>query len=173
MCICGSPAQEHKETIETGTLAAAAGGFTAICCMPNTSPANDSPEILKQILNTAQKKGRCKVYPACAITHGLRGKTLVDFENLAAQGAAAFTDDGMPVEHSDMMREAMKRASALGLPVLSHCEEMPLVGGGVMNLGPAAEKLGRAGIPNTAESVMVERDIGLSGKPARRCISAT
>lgn len=155
------PGQEHKETIETGTLAAVSGGFTAVCCMPNTSPANDSPEILRQILSTAKNQGRCKVYPACAVTRGLSGQTLVDFETLAQEGAVAFTDDGMPVKDPDAMRQALKRASALGRPILSHCEEMPLVGGGVMNLGPAAEKLGRKGIPNTAESVMVERDIEL------------
>ncbi|MBI9076858.1 MAG: dihydroorotase [Desulfatibacillum sp.] len=158
------PGQEHKETIETGTRAAVTGGFTAVCCMPNTTPANDSSVVLEQILTTAQTQGHCRVYPACAITRGLAGEMLVDFAELVRLGAVAFTDDGMPVKNPAMMRRALESAAALGVPILSHCEEISLVGKGLMNHGPVAEKLGCPGIPNTAESRMVERDIDLCRK---------
>ncbi len=162
------PGFEHKETIASGCQAAVAGGFTAVCAMPNTNPVNDSPEITTFMIEKAREAGLARVYPAGAITQGLSGQTLCDYGALQAAGAVAFTDDGCPVETDAVMEAALEAVGELGLTIISHSEMMNLAGNGAMNQGPLAEKLGWAGIPNTAESVMVEREIALSEKTGAR-----
>jgi dihydroorotase len=156
------PGFEHKETIETGCRAAVCGGFTAVCCMANTRPVNDDPSVTRFILALAARAGLARVYPVAAITKGLDGRILCDFENLKAAGAAALSDDGRPLLDSRIMRQALERAGQLNLPVISHSEDPYLVEGGVMNEGMVARELGVAGIPNAAESIMVLREIALS-----------
>jgi dihydroorotase len=156
------PGQEHKETIETGSRSAVYGGFTAVCTMPNTMPANDSATTTSFIIKKAKKAGLAKVYPAAAISMGLEGKTLSDFRKLKQAGAVAFSDDGMPVVSSRLMRKALESAKKIGLPIISHCEDMDLSKGGVMNEGPVSDQLRLPGIPNASESAMVMRDIALS-----------
>ncbi len=155
------PGYEYKETIETGCAAAAAGGFTAVCCMPNTDPANDCPELTDFILQRAKKAATARVYPVAAISRSLNGKRLSEFGELKEAGAVAVSDDGRPVEDGQLMRRAMEYASGFSLPVISHCEDLALAGSGVMNEGPYATKMGLAGIPNAAETVMVLRDIAI------------
>ncbi|MCF8053159.1 MAG: dihydroorotase [Desulfobacterales bacterium] len=156
------PGFEYKETIESGCAAAAAGGFTAVCCMPNTDPVNDCPELTEFILKKAQAAGTARVHPVAAISRLSEGKRLCEYGELKAAGVVAVSDDGRPVESGRLMRRAMEYASGFGLPVISHCEELSLAGDGVMNEGAYATKMGLPGIPNTAESVMVLRDIALS-----------
>jgi len=156
------PGFEHKETIESGCRAAVCGGFTAVCCMANTRPVNDDASVTRFILARAARAGLARVYPVAAITKGLDGRILCDFENLKAAGAAALSDDGRPLLDSRIMRQALERAGQLNLPVISHSEDPYLVEGGVMNEGPVARELGVAGIPNAAESIMVLREIALS-----------
>ena len=162
------PGFEHKETIASGCRAAVAGGFSAVCAMPNTSPVNDTPEITAFMIEKAQAAGLARVYPAGAITRGLSGQTLCDFGALQVAGAVAFTDDGCPVESDDMMEAALEAVGKLGLTIISHSEMMDLAGNGAMNQGPVADRLGWPGIPNSAESLMVEREIALSEKTGAR-----
>jgi len=156
------PGFEHKETIETGCRAAVSGGFTAVCCMANTRPVNDSPAVTQFILERAAQAGLAKVHPVAALTLGLKGHVLCDFAALKAAGAAALSDDGRPLLDSKLMRTALEAARDLKLPVISHSEDPFLAEGGVMNEGPIARELGVAGVPNAAESIMVEREIALS-----------
>ncbi|MFZ5573389.1 MAG: dihydroorotase [Thermodesulfobacteriota bacterium] len=156
------PGYEYKETIATGSLAAAAGGFAAVCCMPNTKPVNDCAEVTRYIIQKAEEAGFARVFPVGAISRASEGKALADFGELKAAGAVAVTDDGRPVSDSRLMRRAMEYATGFGLPVISHCEDIGLAENGVMNEGPVATRLGLAGIPNAAETVMVMRDIVLS-----------
>ncbi len=156
------PGFEHKETIESGTRAAAAGGFTAVCAMPNTNPPNDCPDVTVFMIKRAEAAGYCRVYPVAAITRGMAGRVLTDFASLKAAGAAAFSDDGLPVTDAAVMRKAMAAARALDAVVIPHCEVPELMAGGVLNEGPVARRLGVGGIPNVAESIMVMRDIALS-----------
>jgi dihydroorotase len=156
------PGYAHKETIASGCAAAAAGGFTAVCCMANTLPVNDCPEVTAFILKQAAEAGFCRVYPAAAVTRGLAGRELCDYRALKAAGAAALSDDGRPLRDSRLMRRALEEAAALGLPVVAHCEDPYLASGGVMNEGPTARRLGVAGIPNACESIFVMREIALS-----------
>lgn len=156
------PGHEHKETILTGSQAAAAGGFTDVCTMPNTLPVNDDPTVTRYILAKASEAGLVHVHPVAAISKGLRGEQMSEFGELKAAGAVAVTDDGMPVMNSQLMRRALEYASGFGLRVISHCEEMSLSQGGAMNEGARATRMGLAGIPNAAESIMVVRDIALS-----------
>lgn len=155
------PGHEYKETIASGCRAAAAGGFTAVAAMPNTSPVNDNAQVTRFILAKAAEAGAARVLPVGAISRGLAGKALCEYGELKAAGAAAVTDDGRPVANSLLMRRAMEYAMGFGLPVISHSEDLDLVAGGVMNEGLTATRLGLAGIPNAAESVMVARDIAL------------
>ena len=155
------PGFEHKETIASGCRAAAHGGFTAVCTMPNTSPANDDPMITEFILQKTREADLVRVYPAAAVSRSLHGKEMCDFKALQDAGAVAITDDGMPVAGSRMMREALEKAGELGMPVMSHSEDLELARGGSMNEGRAARELGHKGIPNAAESIMVMRDIAL------------
>lgn len=155
------PGFEHKETIASGSRAAAHGGFTAVCTMPNTSPANDDPTVTEFILQKTREANLVRVYPVAAVSQKLSGKEMCDFKALQDAGAVAVTDDGMPVAGSRMMREALERAGGLGMPVMSHSEDLELARGGSMNEGRAARELGYKGIPNAAESIMVMRDIAL------------
>lgn len=152
------PGFEHKETIETGTRAAAKGGFTTVACMPNTRPVLDTPELMRYIYDTAEKKGSCRVLPYAAITRGERGEELTDMEALKAAGAIGFTDDGIGVQNAGLMRAAMERAKELGLPIVIHAEDESLAGKGCMNEGEVSRRLGLPGIPGVAESVHVARD---------------
>ncbi|MFC1515917.1 dihydroorotase [Thermodesulfobacteriota bacterium] len=156
------PGYEYKETIETGCMAAVSGGFTAVCCMPNTNPVNDSREVTEFILKKAAEANTARVYPVVAISIGLNGEHLSEFGDLKEAGAIALSDDGNPVTDGQFMRKAMEYAKGFGLPVISHSEELSLAADGVMNEGAVATRMGLAGIPNAAESVMVMRDIALS-----------
>lgn len=156
------PGEEYKETIETGALAAAAGGFTAVCAMPNTKPVNDTPEVTSFIVKQAKAAGYAKVYPVAAITGGLSGASLCEYGELKNAGAVAISDDGRPVEDGQIMRRAMEYAKGFQMLVISHCEELSLVADGCMNEGLTATRMGLAGIPNLSEAMMVIRDIGLA-----------
>ncbi len=156
------PGHEYKETIETGLMAAVRGGFTAVCSMPNTIPVNDNAQVTQFILNRADKLGLAKVCPSGAITKGQKGDTLAEIYDMKKAGIVAVTDDGRPVENSNLMRRALEYCKGLDLPVLVHAEDLSLVDGGSMNEGPAATLMGIKGIPNAAETVMVLRDICLS-----------
>ncbi|MBC8434604.1 MAG: dihydroorotase [Desulfobacterales bacterium] len=155
------PGYEYKETIATGCKSAACGGFTAVCCMPNTNPVNDNRQVTEFILKRALEVDTVRVYPVAAISRGLQGKGLCEYGDLKDAGAVALSDDGNPVMDSQLMRRALEYAKGFGLPVISHCEDRALAGGGVMNEGEIATRMGLAGIPNAAESVMVLRDIAL------------
>lgn len=155
------PGHEHKETIASGCRAAAWGGFTAICAMPNTNPVNDNPQVTQYILEKASQVNASRVYPVGAVTRGLAGKRLCNYAKLKDAGAIAITDDGMPVMDSRVMRKALENAKQFDLLVISHSEDLNLAAGGVMNEGPLAAQLGFAGIPNASESIMVMREIAL------------
>ena len=155
------PGYEYKETIATGCKSAACGGFTAVCCMPNTNPVNDNRQVTEFILKRALEVDTVRVYPVAAVSRGLQGKGLCEYGDLKDAGAVALSDDGNPVMDSQLMRRALEYAKGFGLPVISHCEDRALAGGGVMNEGEIATRMGLAGIPNAAESVMVLRDIAL------------
>jgi len=156
------PGEEYKETIATGCLAAVSGGFTAIACMPNTKPVNDNKSITEYILQKAQEAGLATVYPIGAISKGLQGETLAEFGDMKAAGIVAVTDDGRPVMNGELMRRALEYARNFDLPVISHCEDLTLCSGGVMNEGVISTQLGLSGIPAAAEEVMVFREISLA-----------
>jgi len=156
------PGEEYKETIETGLFAAARGGFTAVCAMPNTNPVNDNSQVTKFIIQRAADLGLSKVYPVGAITQGLRGNTLAEIYDMKQSGIVAVTDDGKPIANPNMMRRALEYCKGLSMPVFVHAEDLSLVDGGSMNEGSFATFWGIKGIPNAAESVMVMRDIALS-----------
>ncbi len=156
------PGHEYKETIETGCRAAVHGGFTAICCMPNTNPVNDNKEVTEYILKKAGDLNLSRVYPVASISCGLLGKKLSEFSHLKEAGAIAFSDDGHPVESSLFMRRALEYAGGMGLFIISHCEDLELADHGVMNEGDVSTLLGLSGIANESESIMVMRDIALS-----------
>jgi len=156
------PGFEHKETIETGYRAAVCGGFTAVCCMPNTRPVNDNANVTEYILGRAAKAGLARVYPAAAITQGLEGRISCNYEELKKAGIVAISDDGSPLLDSWLMRRALETAKALGVAVISHCEDPYLAAGGAVNEGPVAADMGVRGIPNASESIMVMREIALS-----------
>jgi len=155
------PGYEYKETIETGSRAAAFGGFTAICCMPNTNPVNDCRQVTEYIVKKAVKADIVRVYPVAAISKGLKGESLCEYGELKDAGAVALSDDGNPVMNSQLMRRALEYSSRFNLTVISHCEDFDLVSDGTMNEGAVATKMGLSGIPNAAESIMVLRDISL------------
>jgi len=156
------PGQEYKETIETGLLAAARGGFTAVCSMPNTDPVNDNSQVTEFIINRADELGLSRVYPAGAMTHGSLGKTSAEISLMKQAGIVAVTDDGKPLEDSKLMRQTLEYCKELGIPVFVHAEDLHIADGGSMNKGPFSAFWGIKGIPNAAESIMVERDIALS-----------
>ncbi|MBC8463647.1 MAG: dihydroorotase [Deltaproteobacteria bacterium] len=153
------PGHEYKETILTGCMAAAAGGFSDICCMPNTKPVNDNSEVTTCILKKARKAAGARVYPVAGISKGLAGKILCEYGDLKDAGAIALSDDGFPVMDSGLMQSALESAKEFDLPIISHCEDRLLAADGVMNEGIVARRLGFSGIPNAAEAAMVTRDI--------------
>ncbi|MCK4390732.1 MAG: dihydroorotase [Desulfobacterales bacterium] len=155
------PGHEYKETIETGCLAAAHGGFATICCMANTDPVNDNQSVTDYILKKARMAETVRVYPVGAISRGLRGENLADYGELKAAGVVAVSDDGNPVMNAQLMRRALEYAKGFGLLVIAHCEDRNLTANGVMNEGITATRLGLPGIPNAGETVMVARDIAL------------
>ena len=157
-CHLREPGFEHKETIKTGSESAVAGGFTTICPMPNTKPTPDSAIILQKIIEEAKKVNLCNILPYASVSKGEKGEELVDFEELKKAGAIAFSDDGMPVVNSKMMREAILEADKLGTFVASHCEEKS-VATGAINSGKVAEQLGVEGVLPEAEEIMAAREI--------------
>jgi dihydroorotase len=156
------PGHEYKETIESGCRAAAWGGFSAVCCMPNTNPVNDSRQVTEYIRTRAEQLQLVRVFPVAAVSLGIEGKTRCDYEALKQAGAVAISDDGNPVMNSRMMRRAMEAARDIGLKVISHCEDISLAADGAMHEGTVAQNLGYPGIPGASESIMVLRDIALS-----------
>ena len=152
------PGFEYKETVQTGSEAACAGGFVAIACMANTLPVNDNRSVTELILGKAAQTALVRVYPVAAISLALKGETLTEFQDLKAAGAVAFSDDGKPVQDASLMRRALEYAASIDMPVISHCEDLNL-SAGAMNEGYAATELGLKGIPGIAEDVMVAREI--------------
>jgi dihydroorotase len=154
------PGQGYKETIATGTAAAAAGGFTAVAAMPNTIPVNDSPEITRW-MQAPERAAAIRVFPIAAATRGSKGETINDYAALKAAGAVAVSDDGRPILKDNVMRETLAAAARVGLSVIQHAEDTKMTQGGSMNLGAISFKLGLRGMPPEAESSIVERDIRL------------
>ena len=170
------PGYEHKETIKTGCLAAAAGGFTSIVCMPNTNPINDNASVTEYILLKARTEGIVNVFPIGAITKGEKGGELADIGEMCEAGCVAISDDGMPVTNSGLMRKAMEYVKPFGIPVITHAEDTGLSAGGVMNEGFVSTELGLRGIPNASEEVGIGRDIilcELTGTPLHICHVST
>jgi dihydroorotase len=156
------PGQEYKETVATGTRAAVAGGFTAVCCMANTHPVNDNRAVTDYIRAKAESEGVARVYPIGAVTRGLRGEELAELAELAEAGCVAFSDDGRCVMNAALYRHAMEYTLPFGAPLISHAEDQQLSSGGAMNEGVVSTELGIAGMPAAAEDVMVARDILLA-----------
>lgn len=156
------PGGEGSETIETGTRAAAAGGFTTIYCMPNTTPVCDSETGVQYVLSRAASHGCINVVPVAAITKGMQGEELTNFGRLMNCGAGAFSDDGRPVMNAEIMRRALEYTRLLGIPLFEHCEDMNLTAEGHMNEGVVSARLGIKGIPRVSESVMVSRNCALA-----------
>jgi len=156
------PGLEYKESIETGTLAAAAGGFSSIACMANTMPVNDTPYVTAYIREKAKAVAACRVHIVGAVTRGLKGEELAEIGGMVQEGALAISDDGMPVMNSYLMRKAMDYAKAFGIPIISHAEDANLVGKGVMNESALSNELGLRGIPAAAEEIMIAREIALA-----------
>jgi dihydroorotase len=163
------PGFEHAETIESGSRAAAAGGFTSICCMPNTKPVNDSATVTSYIVERARSKAVVNVFPIGAITKGSAGEELSAIGAMKAAGAVAISDDGQPVSSSLVMRRAMEFARSYDLPVIDHCEDLSLSGGGDMHEGASSVRWGLRGIPSAAEDTMVARDLLLAEMTGARC----
>ena len=157
------PGQEHKETIATGARSAVAGGFTAMACMPNTTPVNDSASITELMLKKAAEANLARVYPIGAVSRGSQGELLADIAELHRAGCCAISDDGKPVATALLMRRALEYASMFDMPVIDHCEDVSLKGDGVAHEGFVASTLGLRGLPAAAETVMVQRDVTLSG----------
>jgi len=156
------PGIEHAETIESGARAAAAGGFTTICCMPNTLPVNDSATVTSYIVQRAREVAIVNVFPIGAITKGSLGEELAAIGSMREAGIVAISDDGRPVMNARIMRRAMELARALDIPVIDHCEDLNLSSGGDMNEGAESVRLGLRGIPSASEEVMVARDLLLA-----------
>src|ERR1039457_2204532 len=156
------PGFEHAETIESGSRAAAAGGFTSICCMPNTKPVNDSAMVTSYIVEQARSKALVNVFPIGAITKGSAGEELAAIGAMKAAGAVAISDDGLPVMNARVMRRAMEFARSYDLPIIQHCEDLNLSAGGDMHEGAQSVRWGLRGIPAASEDVMVARDLVLA-----------
>ncbi|HYO81699.1 MAG TPA: dihydroorotase [Bryobacteraceae bacterium] len=156
------PGFEHSETIESGAKSAAAGGFTSVCCMPNTKPINDSATVTSYIVERARNRAVVNVYPIGAITKRSEGEELAAIASMKDAGVVAISDDGRPVMNARVMRRAMETAAALGLPLINHCEDLNLSAGGDMHEGLVSTRLGLRGIPSASEDVMVARDILLA-----------
>jgi dihydroorotase len=156
------PGFEWKETVATGTAAAAAGGFTGVACMPNTEPANDCRSVTEFILAQARDHGVVPVHPIGCVTKGQKGEELAEMGDMFAAGARGFSDDGRPVASSLLMRKALEYSQIFGVPIIDHCEDPLLVGAGVVHEGPVSTRLGLKGWPGVGEDVMVQRDILLA-----------
>lgn len=170
------PGFEHKETIKTGSMAAARGGFTSVCPMPNTKPAIDSPEMVEWLVNKAKEDSVVHILPVGAVTKMQYGKEMTDIAGMAKAGAVAISEDGKSVMDTKLYKEAMIEAKKAGMVVLAHCEDRHLVGQGALNAGATAERLGITGIPNDVEDVITARDILLSkstGCPLHLCHCST
>ncbi|MCU0618777.1 MAG: dihydroorotase [Gemmatimonadaceae bacterium] len=175
-CHLREPGREDVETIATGARAAAAGGFTAVCAMPNTDPVTDNQAAIGFIRAQAEKAGAARVYPIGAISVGMRGEQLTEIGEMVAAGAVAISDDGKPVVSAQLMRNALEYARTFGIPVADHCEEPTLAHGGAMNEGIVSARLGLKGIPAESEEIMVIRDILLArrtGGHAHLCHMST
>jgi dihydroorotase len=162
------PGEEYKETICTGTRAAVQGGFTAVACMPNTKPVNDTTAVTRLILDQAKVAGNARVYPVGAVSLGSKGEALSEYGDLKAAGVVALSDDGHPVSNSMLMRRALEYAKTFDLPVISHCEDLQLSADGVMHEGKVSLQLGLKGVPGAAEEVMVYRDLTLAALTGAR-----
>jgi dihydroorotase len=156
------PGQEHKETIATGTRAAVAGGYTAVCAMANTVPPNDERAVTEMMLAEAARNGACRVYPVGAVSRGLKGEALAELADLRAGGCVAVSDDGKPISNALLMRRALEYCAMLGIPVIAHEEDPNLNEGGVMHEGLVATILGMGGIPAASEETLVARDVILA-----------
>ncbi len=156
------PGQEELETIASGATSAVAGGFTAVCAMPNTDPVCDNQGVVGFVVSQAQRAGKARVYPIGAVSLGQRGEQMAEFGELVGAGAVAVSDDGHPVKSSHLMRTALEYARVFGIPVADHCEEMSLAAGGAMHEGIVSTRLGLQGIPSAAEEIVVARDIILA-----------
>ncbi len=161
-CHLREPGFEDKETIATGTRAAAIGGFATICCMANTNPPLDNPIVVDWVKRKASKEGSVDVLPICCVTKGRKGEQICDFAELAEAGAIAFSDNGSPVSNSEVMRRALDYCHTLGLPIIDHCEDEALSKDGIINDGWVSSRLGLKGIPAAAEESMVARDLALA-----------
>ena len=156
------PGLEYKEDIVSGTRAAAAGGFTSVCCMPNTKPVIDNKSIASYIINKAKAEGVCNVFPVGSITYGLNGERMSEMGELKEAGCVAVSDDGKPVVNSELMRRSLQYAAGIGIMVISHAEELELVGEGTMNEGYTSTELGLKGIPRVAEDIATAREVMLA-----------
>ncbi|MBQ9728372.1 MAG: dihydroorotase [Clostridia bacterium] len=156
------PGYEYKEDVESGSKAAVKGGFTQICCMPNTNPIMDNKVVVNYVVNRAKKVNLCKVHPIGAITKGEKGEQLADIGEMKKEGAVAISDDGVSVNSSRLMRLAMEYASGFNIKCLCHCEDKELVDGGVVNEGYNSTLAGLKGIPRAAEDIMIARDLALA-----------
>ena len=156
------PGLEYKEDIVSGTKAAVTGGFTSLCCMPNTKPVIDNKAIVSYIRNKAKAEGFCNVFPVGTITQGSKGECLAEMGELKEAGCVAVSDDGHPVKSSELMRRALQYASGIGIPVISHAEDLDLVGEGTMNEGFTSTELGLKGIPRVAEDIATAREVLLA-----------
>ena len=161
-CHLREPGQELSETIETGTRAAARGGFTAVCCMPNTQPVNDNASVTRSIVDRAAAVASVRVWPIGAASIGSKGEALAEISAMKSAGAVAVTDDGKPIATARLMRQVMEYCDSLGLPVIDHCEDPSLFAGGVMREGPQSLRLGLKGIPSQSESICVGRDVEMA-----------
>src|ERR1700723_4747074 len=158
-CPLREPGQELSETIEPGTRAAARGGFTAVCTMPNTQPVNDNASVTRGIVERAAAAGAVRAWPIGAASVGSKGEALAEIAAMKGAGIVAVSDDGKPVATARLMRQVMDYCTPLGLPVIDHCEDPSLFAGGVMREGPQSLKLGLQGIPAQSESICVGRDV--------------
>ncbi|MEW6320106.1 MAG: dihydroorotase [Acidobacteriota bacterium] len=156
------PGQEHKETVATGTASAVAGGFTAVACMPNTSPVNDNAGVTRLILQKAADAGLARVYPIGAVSRGQKGEQLADIAELREAGCVAVSDDGHPIATALLARRALEYTRMFDMPVIEHCEDPTLKGDGCAHEGPRATELGLRGIPGVAEAITASRDILLA-----------
>ncbi len=161
-CHLRQPGFEEKETIATGTQAAARGGFTTICCMPNTNPPLDNQATIDYVKSMAATEGIVRVLPIGCISRGRKGEELAKLEELASAGVIGFSDDGQPVNSSRLMRQALDYSCAFGLPIINHCEDTTLTDGGLMNEGVISTRLGLGGMPAAAEEIIVARDLSLA-----------
>jgi dihydroorotase len=156
------PGLEYKEDIVSGTLSAVTGGFTSVACMPNTKPVNDNQSVTEYIQKKAAEQGHCRVFPIASITKGLAGESMTEMGELKELGVCAVSDDGKPVSNAQLMRRAMEYARPFGITIISHAEDLELVGSGVMNDGPVATELGLKGIPWVAEDAATAREVMLA-----------